>query len=77
MPGEEGNPKNAYDLIYKQTAQWLKRDEKKLLDISDKDDLVKTIILLESPEYRAVTNEVLAFFNWLRRFADGLIKGEA
>ena len=76
IPGEKGNPKNAYDLIYKQTAQWLNDDEKKLLDISKGDDLVKNIISLESPEYRAVTNEVMAFFNWLRRFADGLIEGE-
>lgn len=72
MPGEKGNPKNAYDLIYKQTAQWLEKDGKKILDISEGDDLVEKIISLESPEYRAVTNEVLAFFNWLRRFADGL-----
>lgn len=67
----------AYTLIYKQTAQWLNNDEKKLLDIIDEDKLVERIISLESPEYRAATNEVLAFFNWLRRFADGLIEGES
>ena len=77
MPGEKGNPKNAYDLIYEQTAQWLEMDKKKLLDISDGDELAEKIILLESPEYRAVTNEVLAFFNWLGRFAEGLIEGES
>lgn len=67
----------AYTLIYEQTAQWLKKDGKKLLDISEGDDLVEVLISLKSPEYRAVTNEVIAFFNWLRRFAEGLIKEEA
>jgi len=38
--------------------------------------LTDKIIHLKSPEYRAVTNEVLALFNWLKRFADGMIEGE-
>jgi CRISPR-associated protein Cmr5 len=59
---------NAYDLIYKQTKEWLK--------VPKNDELVKWIIDRESPEYRAVTNEVLALFNWLKRFADGMIEGE-
>ena len=64
----------AYGLIYQNLTEWLKSDEKKLINIED--DLVKTVISLNSAEYRAVTNEVLAFLNWLRRFADGLIEGE-
>ena len=67
----------AYHLIYEQTKQWLKKDEKGLLDINEDDDLVEKIISLDSPGYRAVTNEVLAFFNWLTRFAEGLIEGDA
>lgn len=74
MPGEKENPKNAYDLIYEQTKRWLIKDEKTLLNINENDDLVKKIISLDSPEYRAITNEVLAFFNWLTRFAEGLIE---
>ena len=74
---DENKAGYAYALIYKQTAQWLKKDEKKLLDIGDEGKLIEYIISLESPEYRAVTNEVLAFFNWLRRFAEGLIKEDA
>jgi CRISPR-associated protein Cmr5 len=76
-PGEKENPKNAYDLIYEQTRQWLKKDEKTLLIVNEDDDLVEKIISLDSPGYRAITNEVLAFFNWLTRFAEGLIEGEA
>ncbi len=64
----------AYQLIYEQTKQWLKRDEKTLLNINEDDDLVEKIISLDSPGYRAITNEVLAFFNWLTRFAEGLIE---
>ncbi len=67
----------AYYLIYNQTKKWLKKDDKKLIELNDDDDLVDKIISLNSLEYRAVTIEVLAFFNWLRRFADGLIEGEA
>jgi CRISPR-associated protein Cmr5 len=59
---------DAYNLIYNQTNEWLKKD--------DKNDLIDWIINLESSEYRAVTNEVLALFNWLKRFADGMIEGE-
>jgi CRISPR-associated protein Cmr5 len=66
-----------YHLIYEQTKQWLKKDEKSLLNINEDDDLVEKIISLDSPGYRAITNEVLAFFNWLTRFAEGLIEGEA
>jgi len=67
----------AYHLIYNQTKDWLKNDNKELLDIGEEDDLVEKIISLGSVEYRAVTIEILAFFNWLKRFADGLIEGEA
>jgi len=59
---------NAYELIYKQTNDWLKKD--------NKEDLVKWIIEQESSEYRAITNEILALFNWLKRFADGMIEEE-
>lgn len=66
----------AYQLIYKQMADWLKKDDKKLVDLSGDNDFVGEIVKLESPQYRALTIEVLAFFNWLRRFAEGLIGDE-
>lgn len=64
--------KNSYNLIYTQTKEWLKE---KFPEMGDK-DLVEYIISKDSNQYRALTIETLAFFNWLRRFADGLIKGE-
>ena len=59
---------NAYELIDKQVLKWFSLDEKQ--------DLVKWIIDQESQEYRATTNEVLALFGWLKRFADGMIDGD-
>ena len=55
---------NAYERIYNQIQKWLKADK----------DLVEWIIYQDSQEYRATTNEVLALFNWLKRFADGMIE---
>lgn len=62
----------AYYLIYDQTSQWLKEKELLKPDM----DLVEWIISLNSPTYRAVTNEVLSLFKWLSRFSEGLIEGE-
>ncbi len=66
----------SYKLIYDHTAQWLQKDDKNLWGLKESDDLVETIIKLESPGYRAATIEVLAFFKWLSRFADGMIEGD-
>ena len=37
-------------------------------------NLVQKVLHLDSSEYRIVTIEVLAFLNWLRRFAEGIAK---
>lgn len=67
----------AYKLIYDQTKEWLESENKKfLLRGKENQDLVKTLTELNSHEYRAVTVEVLALLNWLRRFAEGLIEGD-
>ncbi|MBS1553117.1 MAG: type III-B CRISPR module-associated protein Cmr5 [Bacteroidetes bacterium] len=65
--------------IGRHVFEWLKKDVNKsfkLENINSFQDLVKNIVKLNSTEYRALTIEVLAFLNWLRRFADGLIEGE-
>ncbi|AKB72570.1 hypothetical protein DU52_12920 [Methanosarcina mazei] len=69
---ETDKPGYAYYLIYDQTSQWLK--ENGLLEPNT--DLVKWVVSLDSPTYRAVTNEVLSLFKWLSRFSEGLIEGE-
>lgn len=71
------HPQNAYGLLYEQIFAWLKSDSKKFLLRGKEDqDLVKTLTELKSHEYRAVTVEILALLNWLRRFAEGLIEGD-
>lgn len=66
----------AYKVIYDHTAQWLREDKKNLLGLKQNDDLVEKLISLKSPEYRTATIEILAFFKWLSRFADGMIEGD-
>jgi len=68
----KSNKDKAYEKIYEQTGKWLKKKEY----ISNPQNLAEEIVSCESPKYRMLTIETLAFFNWLRRFADGLIKGE-
>jgi CRISPR-associated protein Cmr5 len=76
-PGSEKNPKNAYDLLYEQTMAWLRSEGKEYLLGEKRDkDLVAALVELPSHEYRAVTVEVLALLNWLRRFAEGLIEAD-
>lgn len=63
-----------YQLIYEQIAAWIK--DKELFTYNGNKEFVEYIVNQDSPTYRALTIEVLAFFNWLRRFADGLIKDD-
>lgn len=64
--------------LYEDLNSWLRTPHKKwLLGNNPPADLSEAVINLESQEYRALTVEVLAFLNWLRRFAEGLIEGEA
>jgi CRISPR-associated protein Cmr5 len=65
---------DTYKKIYSHIEDWLRKDEKKLINLSEGKELVKEIIRIDSPEYRAVTIEILTFINWLKRFAEGLIE---
>lgn len=71
-----GNPdkKNPWGLFYTQIESWVK--EKQLPQL-ESGKLAQTLTELDSQPYRAVTVEVLAFLNWLKRFADALIEGES
>ena len=63
-----------FDWLIKEQNQHLINLEKN--PDSKIEELIKKVINQSSQEYRAVTNEVLALFNWLKRFADGMIEGE-
>lgn len=75
-PGSEENPKNAYDLIYNQLTEYLKSDIPARIKMPAEQDLLEWVISCESEKYRYITQEILAFLNWLRRFAEGMIEGE-
>lgn len=65
--------KKAYDRIYEDLTYWLKNDHKKIVDLSNVDLLKKVVSMDSSAQYRALTNEVLAFMNWHRRFTEALL----
>ena len=66
-----------YEFIGEQVLRWLKSNTKQLLpninSIDSFEELNQKITSLDSISYRTLTIEVLAFFKWLRRFAEGLI----
>jgi CRISPR-associated protein Cmr5 len=72
--GSKENCKNGYDLIYTQTSDWLISKGM----ITKESELIAQLVSekCSSSEYRRLTIETLALFNWLKRFADGLIEGE-
>lgn len=67
----DSDSSKAYNKIYQQTEKWLK--EKGYIS-PDSENLVKEIVSSDSLKYRRLTIETLAFFNWLSRFAEGMIE---
>jgi CRISPR-associated protein Cmr5 len=67
---------NAYQLIYLQLTEWLKSDKGGTFLSDDENDLIAKVISIRSVEYKQITVETLALFNWLKRFVDGFIEGE-
>ena len=67
-----------YATILKDIELWVNNtDNMKTKAIYDKakgNSLVQKVTELDSSEYRTLTIEVLAFLNWLRRFAEGIEK---
>jgi CRISPR-associated protein Cmr5 len=63
-----------WGLLYSQLEEWLR--QKGTLTM-EQEPLAKILTTSESATYRAATIEVLALLNWMKRFADALIEGEA
>lgn len=69
---------NAYDILYSQMTDYLKSNNTTRIKIpSENNDLVGWVISCDSTTYRYITQEFLAFLNWLKRFAEGMIEGDA
>jgi CRISPR-associated protein Cmr5 len=65
--------KGPWAALNENIAEWLKE----INIITGSITLEEFLCNLESVNYRIVTNEVLALFEWLRRFASGMIEGVA
>ena len=72
--------KGTYELIGEHILKWLKQNKLKIIvnidSIQNFNGLPNEVVKLDSEKYRALTVEVLSFFSWLRRFAEGLIESE-
>ena len=71
---KNNNDGKVYELIYSHIRGWLK---KKLLIKSDKtEDMIKEFVGMNYPDYRRCINETMAFLDWLRRLAEGMMPDE-
>ena len=61
-----------HNLLYIHLKEWLSDNDM----VPENMEFVAQVVALKKAEYRVVTNELLAFLTWLRRFADGMIEGE-
>jgi CRISPR-associated protein Cmr5 len=62
----------AWGVLNDNVSGWL--NKRKLLPQNA--ELAEYICSLNSDEYRVITNEVLSLFEWLRRFASGIVEAE-
>ncbi|GAB5047028.1 type III-B CRISPR module-associated protein Cmr5 [Thermodesulfovibrio sp. TK110] len=68
---------NAYELLYAQMSEYMKSNSVIRIQMPpDKNELIEWVISCNSKEYRWITQELLAFLNWLKRFTEGMIEEE-
>ncbi|SFQ19948.1 type III-B CRISPR module-associated protein Cmr5 [Caldicoprobacter faecalis] len=73
--GNSGEKKeNAYKILYDQISDYLKSEISTRIKMDENKDLVEWVISCHLKEYRFITQEILAFMNWLKRFAEGMIE---
>ncbi len=64
---------STYELMLDHILKWIIENDHNNFSREDNfKSLIQNIVDLNSSEYRFLTMEVLSFFEWLRRFADGL-----
>jgi len=59
--------------LYEHFKRWL--NDIGMIEVGG-EEFVAKVVAMEKAEYRVITNELLAFLIWLRRFVDGMIEGE-
>lgn len=74
----KGSDNISYRIIYNQITEWMKIEAKQVIaEELEKNSLVKEVTEISTEKYRLLQTEILAFLSWLRRFAEGMIEGEA
>lgn len=68
--------RNAFKLLYDQLAEYLKSNTTIRIQMPNNVELIEWVISLKSFEYRYVTEEILSFLTWLRKFTEGMIEAE-
>lgn len=67
----------SWKMLYQHIEDWLRKYFKQIDEPFEEGELVGKLTREKSATYRAATMETMALLTWLRRFADGLIEGEA
>lgn len=66
--------KGTYEIIYNQIQDYLKSDISLRFRLSKDTGLIEAITTLDSINYKLLTAEIMALFNWLRKFAEGMLE---
>ena len=69
--GEKTKPQ---EMVYQHLQEWLINIDVINWGSVKKGELIERIMLIDSNKYRLVTTEALSFLNWLKRFADAVLK---
>ncbi len=71
---KKGKNRNADEKAYSRLYNDIQNRLRDLYLLEKDVDLTKAVCEKNSVEYREITIEVLALFNWLRRFVEGMIE---
>lgn len=70
----KGDKTKPQEKVYQHLQEWLISTDVISWGRITKGELIERIMLIDSNKYRLVTMEVLSFLNWLKRFADAILK---
>lgn len=70
----KGDKTKPQEKVYQHLQEWLISTEVISWGRITKVELIERIMLIDSNKYRLVTMEALSFLNWLKRFADAILK---
>ena len=73
----EKKNKNQHDLLFDALKEWLVKIDRVSISENESDDqpkdLLEAVIKLKRDEYRIVTEEVMIYSQWIKRFAEGML----